>query len=521
MAVIDTFLTLLVNQKADRLAVTSGDVPTLFKEDGPTRLSMPAISREMVEVFALEVIGGDRSDEIVAGARFEGVYRTASGDEFGYLIRVRTGGCEIEMRPSVASPPADEAPPAASDGDPPASPEDQASEERITAAVERSLDVQKRSAAGDPVPATSRRRGAEAPAPDGAIIDVLEQAIRAGASDVFLSSGRPPRIRVDGTILPVEAAATSRAQLEGLLGEREGAELDATGSVDLGATWAMTPSPGAAEGRRFRINVFRHSNGLGAAIRPVQARIPTLGELNLPRDLYALCDYPSGLVLLTGASGSGKSSTLAALIEHINQSRSRHIITIEDPIEFEHGSRRSLIHQREVPRHAESFSAGLRAALRENPDVILLGEMRDPATISAALTASETGHLVFSTLHTGNAASAVSRIIDGFPGHQQVHVRLQVASSLRAVVAQRLIPSDVTRGRIPALETLIVTPAVRTQIREGREHQLRTAIQTGGDDGMITLERSLAALVRSGKIRRGTAMKHAEDPHALGKLLGG
>jgi twitching motility protein PilT len=359
-------------------------------------------------------------------------------------------------------------------------------------------------------------------APDRVLLDVIREAVRSGASDVFLSSNKPPRTRVDGSIMSVDAAVTPGEQIAGLLpSEREKVLLQESGSVDFGVTWDLSGSHGTTGAHRFRINIFRHASGLGAAIRPINARVPTLEELYLPKELYSLCDYPSGLVLFTGASGSGKSTTLASLVEHINQTRARHIITIEDPIEFQHESRRSLIHQREVGTHVESFSTGLRAALRENPDVILVGEMRDPSTISAALTASETGHLVFSTLHTANAASAVSRIIDGFPGHQQTHVRLQVAGALRAVVAQRLIASDVTRGSLPALEKLVVTYAVSNQIREGREHQLQSAIQTGGDDGMFSLERSLASLVRSDHIRRSTAMKHAQDPHALRKLLGG
>jgi twitching motility protein PilT len=520
MTVIDTFLTLLVNQKADRLLVTPGDVPTLFKEDETMRLSMPAVSAEMVGVFALEVIGRSRADELIDGARIEGVYRTAAGDAFDYRVHAKAAGCEIDMRPFADTSP-DEAENVPDDQKTATLPEE---DERVMTAVKSAIDAQKAGIKSVPAQLTRKRRDGppRTPAPERALLGVLKEALRFGASDVFLSSNKPPRTRVDGSIMSVDAAVTPEEWIAALLpSEREEAMLKESGSADFGVTWSLPGSHGTTKAHRFRINIFRHASGLGAAIRPVNTRVPSLEELNLPKDLYGLCDYPSGLVLFTGASGSGKSTTLAALVEHINQTRARHIITIEDPIEFQHESRKSLIHQREVGTHVKSFSVGLRAALRENPDVILLGEMRDPPTISAALTASETGHLVFSTLHTGNAASAISRIIDGFPGHQQAHVRLQVAGSLRAVVAEQLIASDITRGRLPALEKLVVTHAVSTQIREGREHQLQSAIQTGGDDGMVTLERSLAALVRSGHIRRGTALKHAEDPHALRKLLDG
>jgi twitching motility protein PilT len=226
-------------------------------------------------------------------------------------------------------------------------------------------------------------------------------------------------------------------------------------------------------------------------------------------------------VLLTGAAGSGKSTTLAALVEHINRTEARHIITLEDPIEFEHRNQRSMVHQREVGRHVESFSSGLRAALRESPDVILLGEMRDLPTIAAALTAAETGHLVFSTLHTGDATSAIDRIIDVFPGHQQIQIRLQLASVLRAVVTQFLVPSVHGPAHVPAIEKLVVTSAVACQIREGRNHQIPSLIQAGGAEGMITLERSLASLVRSGRVALPTALRHARDEQGLRKLVKG
>jgi len=276
------------------------------------------------------------------------------------------------------------------------------------------------------------------------------------------------------------------------------AELERTGSTDV----ALDLGDGAP---RFRVNLFRQRAGLAAALRPIRREPPTLDELNLPADLHDLARYPSGLVVFTGRAGSGKSTTLAALIAELDRTRSKHIITLEDPIEYEYRSRRCLIHQREVGAQLDSFAAGLRAALRESPDIILVGEMRDRETIAAALTAAETGHLVLSTMHTASAAGAIDRIIDVFPEHQQQQVRLQLALALRAVVTQVLVPGITPPARFPAYEKMIVTSAVAAQIRDGKVHQIPTLIQTGRDAGMVPLDRTLAALVRTGKVTAAAA----------------
>jgi twitching motility protein PilT len=343
---------------------------------------------------------------------------------------------------------------------------------------------------------------------------VIDHAVSLQASDIFLSSGKPPRIRRNGGITLLSAAPPSVAQLLQLLPDAAARqEFDHSGSADFAVRWELSDGS-----RRIRINVFRYLDGVAAALRPIRRRIPPLAELNLPEDLLQLVAFPSGLVLVTGTSGSGKSTTLAALIDHLNHTRPRHIITIEDPIEYEHRDVQCLIHQREVGPNVESFSSGLRAALRENPDVILLGELRDLPTITAALTAAETGHLVLATLHSGSATAAVNRIVDVFPGHQQAHVRTQLALSLRAVVSQRLVPTR-GKGLVPAIEKLVVTPAIANSIREGQDHFMRNTMLTGGDDGMVTLERSLANLVRERIIDRETAFRHAADPKALQHLL--
>jgi twitching motility protein PilT len=350
--------------------------------------------------------------------------------------------------------------------------------------------------------------------PDPELVALLDQALLQNASDLFLSSGKPPRIRKNGLISSLNAGIPSRGQILGLVPDEAGrTELERSGSVDFAVRWELPDGP-----RRVRINVFRHLDGVAAALRPVRRRAPQLSELSLPDDLHQLATFPNGLVLVTGVAGSGKSTTLAAFVDYLNRTRPRHIITIEDPIEYEHREIQCMIHQREVGSNVESFATGLRAALRESPDVILLGEMRDLDTIAAALTAAETGHLVLSTLHSGSASTAVNRIVDVFPGHQQAHIRTQLSLSLRAVLSQRLVPSR-AGGLVPAVEKLLVTPAVANGIREGQDHFMRNAMLTGGEDGMITLERSLATLVRERLIDRETALRTATDPKVLLHLL--
>lgn len=258
---------------------------------------------------------------------------------------------------------------------------------------------------------------------------------------------------------------------------------------------------------------------MALALRPVRSDPPTLDVLNLPSELAELASTPSGLVLMTGTTGSGKSTTLVALIEHINRSAHKHVITLEDPIEYEYQNRRALVHQRQVGVHVKSFSEGLRAALRESPDVILVGEMRDHATMQAALTAAETGHLVLSTLHAADAAMALDRIIDSFPEHQQIQVRHQLAGALRAVVTQRLLPSRTLPQRVPAIELLRVNTAVATKIREGRGHQIQSEIQKGRADGMLSFDLTMATLVRRGVLTSETAMAHASDPGLMAEHL--
>ena len=353
----------------------------------------------------------------------------------------------------------------------------------------------------------------------------LRRLDHAGASDLILSTGQRPRWRVAGELAPLDADLDEDAAADAwlaaacaaVLDDPRRRQLDATGSAD-GAL--EVPDLGDGDGpRRLRVNVFRQRAGLAVALRPVRRDAPTLASLHLPPELAELTRFSSGLVLVTGRAGSGKSTTLVALIEHLNRTRGGHVITLEDPIEHVYVPHRCMIHQREVGAHVDSFASGLRAALRESPDVILVGEMRDRETIAAALTAAETGHLVLSTMHCAGAAVAIHRIVDVFPEAQQPQIRAQLASTLRAVLTQVLVPAVTPPLRYPAHELMTVTSAVAAHIRDGKVHQLPTAIQTGRDDGMVPLERTLAQLVRTGRVTRAAARDAAADPAALDALL--
>ena len=271
---------------------------------------------------------------------------------------------------------------------------------------------------------------------------------------------------------------------------------------------------------RFRVNAFRERGNMAAALRLIPNEIKSISELGLPNVVLNFADFPRGLVLITGPTGSGKSTTLAALVDKINTERAQHIITIEDPIEFTHKSKKSVVVQREVHYDTYSFSAALRSSLRQDPDVVLIGEMRDLETISAAITIAETGHLVFATLHTNSAAQSIDRMIDVFPPHQQPQVRAQLSNILMAICSQRLVPV-IGGGRVAAAEILVANPAVRNIIREGKSHQLDAIIQTGADQGMQTMDRTLASLVQAGTITYDSAREYAVDLTEFERLMRG
>lgn len=317
-----------------------------------------------------------------------------------------------------------------------------------------------------------------------------------GASDLHLRAGAPPYLRLHGRMVRLDYRDLSAEEVHALifeiLSEKNRAEF--LEKWDLDCSYTL---PGVG---RFRCNIFIQNDGMAAVFRRIDDEIKTIEELGLPSEVYNTINSKKGLVLVTGPTGSGKSTTLAALIHEINANEESHIITIEDPIEFVHKSRKSLVNQREVSSHTKSFSSALKAALREDPDIILVGELRDRETISLALTAAETGHLVFGTLHTNGAANTVARVVDVFPADQQAQIRVMLAESLQAVVSQTLIPKSEGRGMVAALEIMINTSAVANLIREGKTHQIPSAMQTGREHGMLPFERSVAELCDKGHI---------------------
>ncbi|AHY46147.1 twitching motility protein [Rubrobacter radiotolerans] len=349
--------------------------------------------------------------------------------------------------------------------------------------------------------------------------DYLLDAFRLGASDLHLTVGVPPSVRVSGRIRHLEAyppltQAKTRDLVYGILTDKQRKRLEE--ELELDFSYAV---PNLA---RFRVNVYVQKGALGAALRTIPHEITPIEDLGLPKVVSELADRPRGLVLVTGPTGSGKSTTLAAMIDRINTTREKHIMSVEDPVEFLHTHKKCLVNQREVGSDTRSFASALKHVLRQDPDVILVGEMRDLETISLAVTAAETGHMVFATLHTQDAPQTVDRIIDVFPPHQQQQIRAQLANALQGVVTQMLVSRREDRGggRVVASEVLVATPGVRNLIREGKNHQLYSAMQTGSQYGMQTMDSSLADLVRRGEVSRENALKGSSNPDEVSRLLG-
>ena len=346
---------------------------------------------------------------------------------------------------------------------------------------------------------------------------LLEEVVKKKASDLHLQVGLPPMIRVDGALMPVSGADVLNDEaVETLIF----AILDEDQKQILLKDKEFDFSFAFGDLGRFRVNAFHERGNIAAALRLIPNEILTIEQLGLPPIVNKFAEYPRGLVLVTGPTGSGKSTTLAAMIHKINMERSEHIITIEDPIEYTHRSKKSVIVQREVHYDTYSFSAALRSALREDPDVVLIGEMRDLETIASAITIAETGHLVLATLHTNSAAQSIDRMIDVFPPHQQPQIRSQLSNILMAIVSQRLMPA-IGGGRIAASEVLVATPAVRNIIREGKTHQLEAVIQTGAEFGMQSMDKTLVNLVHNGTISYDDARTVAVDLDELDRLMRG
>ncbi|MDX6698268.1 MAG: twitching motility protein PilT [Solirubrobacteraceae bacterium] len=347
--------------------------------------------------------------------------------------------------------------------------------------------------------------------------DVILEVLERRASDLHITAGAPPTVRVRGRLIPLDfpvlTPADTREIVYSILSNDQRQRLETDWQVDL--AYAI---PNRA---RFRVNAYFQRGAIGAALRQIPAQISGIDELGLPPVVHELTRKPRGFVLCTGPTGSGKSTTLAAMINEINETREEHIMTVEDPIEFLHQHKKCLVNQRELGSDATSFSAALRGALRQDPDVILVGEMRDLETISTALTAAETGHLVFATLHTQDTPQTIDRIIDVFPPHQQHQVRVQLSVALQGIVTQTLLPTADGSGRVLAAEVLVPTPAIRNLIREGKTHQIYSVLQTSASAGMQTMDSSLVELVRAGKITRQLAESRSNEPDELRRLLSG
>lgn len=348
------------------------------------------------------------------------------------------------------------------------------------------------------------------------IHDIMELLVNRNGSDIHILVGTPPMIRIHGELMPIEGAPpinTEQAEslIYPIMTQEQKDFVTVNKELDFGYQYKNLG--------RFRVNVYHTQGAIAAAMRLIPTEMKTIEQLLLPPVLHEFTRYSQGLVLLTGPTGEGKSTTLAALIDEINTTRSEHIVTIEDPVEFLHKPKKSIISQREINHDTHSWSIALKSVLREDPDVVLVGEMRDYETIASAITIAETGHLVFATLHTASASQTIDRIIDVFPAHQQGQIRQQLAATIKAVVAQRLLPA-IGGGRVPAAEVLVATSAMSNLIREQKTHQIDSVIQTSADQGMVLFETYLQQLVQRGAITKETAIQRAFRPDDIHRLLG-
>ena len=346
-------------------------------------------------------------------------------------------------------------------------------------------------------------------------LDLLfRQCIEHNASDLHLSSGMPVLYRIDGDLVRMSEEVLCKDQLQAALMDIMQSDQQTHFQEELACDFSFEV-PGLS---RFRANVYEQSRGIAAAFRCIPAQIPSLVSIQAPAILSKLLSHPRGLILVTGSTGSGKSTTLAAMVDHLNQNTAKHLLTLEDPIEFVHHPKQCLVHQREIGAQASSFEAALRSAMREDPDVILVGELRDLETIRLAISAAETGHLVLATLHTSGAAKCIDRIVDVFPAEEKNMVRNMLSESLTAVISQVLLKRKEGKGRIAAHEIMVATPSIRHLVREGKVAQMVSAMQTGQAAGMQTLDQSLSALVKNGLVELSQARIQASFPEHMGEL---
>ena len=359
--------------------------------------------------------------------------------------------------------------------------------------------------AAAPAPVPSAPRG---PRQLPSLVQILSKGVEAKASDVHLHSGSPLLMRVNGSLKELRTGVMNAEDIETII--KDG--LNPEQRAQLEETWDMDLAIAIPNVGRFRGSFYRQQRGWDAVFRAIPPEVPTLAQLGLPNTLAKFTEYHQGLVLVTGPAGCGKSSTLAALVGMLNETRSDHIITVEDPIEYVHTPKMCIVNQRQAGKHTKSFANALRAALREDPDIIVIGELRDLETIQLAITAAETGHLVLGTLHTNNAIRTINRVLDVFPPKQQSQIRAMVSESLRGIISQRLVPSADGTKRVAAVETLFVKPSISNLIREEKTFQIRSAMQTGRSEGMTLLDDSLFDLMKAGTVKKEDARRFAEDP---------
>jgi twitching motility protein PilT len=481
MSAIEPLLGIIHLKKANGLILASDAVPALLVAGERRALTMPPLSRALLNDLLDEVLTSEQRQTLDREGAVQSTYQSPTHGSFAVSTRVTEGRTELtfKLRRGAPAPVKPVTPP---------------------------QDV------AVPTP-TSVAPTSSATGAAGSISAALDAALSVAASDIILTAGSPPAWRADGVLMVSDGDTVSDSDLLAwcaaeVQGQRR-RTLDESGQLDFATTHGQT---------RLRVNLFRHTRGLAAAIRVIRSTIPSLSDLKLPARLSELMRARTGLVLLTGATGSGKSTTLAALIQQTNRVRPCHVVTLEDPIEFVYPAGRAIIHQREVGTHVESFSAGVRAALRENPDIILIGELRDPTTIRLALTAAETGHLVLATLHSGSAVMAIDRVLDVFVEADRAEIRQQLAGVLRHVISQQLLPGA-SGGLVPVLEILAVNHAVAAQVREGRTHMLATQMELGSEEGMISMQRALADAVHAGLITREVAVRASDNPSVLQGLL--
>jgi len=492
MSAIQSLMRVMTLRDAEAIILEADKVPSLRRRGQIEKLAMPALEAQLLADFAARLLAGRTLDDTPASMPFH----DPDGGHYQVTIEKVAAGLRMVVRPG--KPPAPAVAPAAAI----------AADTKPRAWWAQPRDQPRPAAgSGEPAPATAAAMTApvEPAAGDGRarlaqlLAPLVAVAHERGASDVLVSTGLA-RLRVAGRLEAIDVTA-------------DDAELAAC----VAALGTNTDHSLEIAGTRLRVNVFDHLNGVGVAARLIRDRVPSLGELALPAELGAVVDQRDGLVLVCGPTGSGKSTTLASLIDLVDQRRAAHVITLEDPIEYRFTPRRGVVHQREVGQHIPSFAAGLRSALREAPDVILLGELRDRETIAAALTAAETGHLVLATLHAPNAAGAIDRMIDAFPEAQQRQARWQLAAVLRTVITQFLLPRR-DGGRVPAIELVPITTAVANLMRKGDLQMLASAIQTGRDAGMIPLERSPARILETGAVSPQVVKAIAADHDLLAAL---